>query len=66
LTDEIFGPVVVVTPFDSEKEAVDRANGTPFGLNAMVFTENLHRAHRCRRSSTSARSGPTRACPMGP
>ncbi|MFI9076331.1 aldehyde dehydrogenase [Streptomyces sioyaensis] len=46
LTEEIFGPVVVVTPFDSEKEAVDRANDTPFGLNAMVFTENLHRAHR--------------------
>ncbi|MEU3526762.1 aldehyde dehydrogenase [Streptomyces sp. NPDC038707] len=44
--EEIFGPVVVVTPFDSEREAVELANGTPFGLNAMVFTENLHRAHR--------------------
>ncbi|MGW1738820.1 aldehyde dehydrogenase [Nocardia sp. NPDC001965] len=44
--EEIFGPVVVVTPFDSEKEAVDRANDTPFGLNAMVFTQNLSRAHR--------------------
>ncbi|MGV9632811.1 aldehyde dehydrogenase [Nocardia rhamnosiphila] len=44
--EEIFGPVVVVTPFDSEAEAIGRANDTPFGLNAMVFTENLSRAHR--------------------
>ncbi len=44
--EEIFGPVVVVQPFGSEDEAVALANGTPFGLNAMVFTENLSRAHR--------------------
>ncbi|MYY06934.1 aldehyde dehydrogenase family protein [Streptomyces sp. ATexAB-D23] len=44
--EEIFGPVVVVTPFDTEEEAVAAANGTRFGLNAMVFTENLSRAHR--------------------
>ncbi|MGW4066620.1 aldehyde dehydrogenase [Nocardia grenadensis] len=44
--EEIFGPVVVMTPFDSEAEAIGRANDTPFGLNAMVFTENLSRAHR--------------------
>ncbi|WP_256841949.1 aldehyde dehydrogenase [Ornithinimicrobium cryptoxanthini] len=45
-TEEIFGPLVVVHPFDTEAEAVHLANDTPYGLNAMVFTENLHRAHR--------------------
>jgi aminomuconate-semialdehyde/2-hydroxymuconate-6-semialdehyde dehydrogenase len=44
--EEIFGPVVVVHPFDDEAEAVRLANDTPYGLNAMVFTENLSRAHR--------------------
>ncbi|MEV0660488.1 aldehyde dehydrogenase [Actinomadura luteofluorescens] len=44
--EEIFGPVAVVTPFDTESEAVAAANDTPYGLNAMVFTENLSRAHR--------------------
>jgi aminomuconate-semialdehyde/2-hydroxymuconate-6-semialdehyde dehydrogenase len=46
LTEEVFGPLVVVTPFDTEDEAVRRANATKFGLNAMLFTENLRRAHR--------------------
>jgi len=44
--EEIFGPVAVVAPFDHESEAVDAANSTPYGLNAMVFTESLSRAHR--------------------
>jgi len=44
--EEVFGPVVTVTPFDAEDEAIRSANGTPFGLNAMIFTENLSRAHR--------------------
>lgn len=44
--EEIFGPVVTVTPFETEDEAVDLANDTPYGLNAMLFTENVHRAHR--------------------
>ncbi|MEO2131134.1 MAG: aldehyde dehydrogenase [Microbacterium sp.] len=44
--DEIFGPVVVARPFDTEDEAVHLANDTAYGLNAMVFTENLSRAHR--------------------
>ncbi|ACY96136.1 aldehyde dehydrogenase [Thermomonospora curvata] len=45
-TEEIFGPLVVISPFDTEQEAVELANNTRYGLNAMVFTENLHRAHR--------------------
>jgi len=44
--EEIFGPVVVVQPFDGEDEGVRLANDTPYGLNAMVFTENVRRAHR--------------------
>ncbi|MDT4926730.1 MAG: aminomuconate-semialdehyde/2-hydroxymuconate-6-semialdehyde dehydrogenase [Pseudonocardiales bacterium] len=44
--EEIFGPVVTVHPFDDEDEAVTMANDTRYGLNAMVFTENLSRAHR--------------------
>ncbi|WP_241518871.1 aldehyde dehydrogenase [Streptomyces sp. CB03238] len=44
--EEVFGPVVTVAPFTDEAEAVREANATRFGLNAMVFTDDLHRAHR--------------------
>lgn len=44
--EEIFGPVLTVTTFESEEEAVEIANGTPFGLVAGVWTENVGRAHR--------------------
>lgn len=44
--EEIFGPVVVIHAFDTESDAVAAANATPYGLNAMLFTENLNRAHR--------------------
>jgi aminomuconate-semialdehyde/2-hydroxymuconate-6-semialdehyde dehydrogenase len=44
--EEVFGPVVTVQPFDTEDEAVALANDSRFGLNAMLFTENLSRAHR--------------------
>ncbi len=43
---EIFGPVVVVNKFETEDEVVHLANDTRYGLNAMLFTENLSRAHR--------------------
>jgi aminomuconate-semialdehyde/2-hydroxymuconate-6-semialdehyde dehydrogenase len=39
-------PSFTITPFETEEEAVNLANGTPYGLSAMVFTENLNRAHR--------------------
>jgi aminomuconate-semialdehyde/2-hydroxymuconate-6-semialdehyde dehydrogenase len=48
--EEIFGPVVTIHAFDTEDEGVALANSTPFGLNAMVFTENLARAHRVARA----------------
>lgn len=44
--EEIFGPVVSITPFQSEDDAVAFANGTPFGLSASLWTQNLNRAHR--------------------
>ncbi|MCB0878132.1 MAG: aldehyde dehydrogenase family protein [Thermoleophilia bacterium] len=43
---ELFGPAVVMTPFDDEPEAVALANGTPYGLQAGVFTSNVSRAIR--------------------
>ena len=44
--EEIFGPVMSVLDFDDEEEAITRANATPFGLAAGVFTSDLARAHR--------------------
>lgn len=44
--EEIFGPVVAVIPFDEEDDAVALANDTRYGLNAMLFTEGVRRAHR--------------------
>ncbi|OUS79716.1 aldehyde dehydrogenase [Rhodococcus sp. NCIMB 12038] len=44
--EEIFGPLVTITPFDTEDEAIREVNDSPYGLNAMLFTEDLTRAHR--------------------
>ena len=44
--EEIFGPVVAVTPFDTEEEAIRLANGTKYGLAAYLWTSDLKRAHR--------------------
>jgi aminomuconate-semialdehyde/2-hydroxymuconate-6-semialdehyde dehydrogenase len=44
--DEIFGPVVTLQPFRDDEHALQLANGTPYGLAATLFTENLTRAHR--------------------
>ena len=44
--EEIFGPVVAVTPFDTEDEAVALANDTRYGLAAYVWTSDLRRGHR--------------------
>lgn len=51
--EEIFGPVAVVIPFDTEEEALAIANDTAFGLGAGVWTSNLSRAHRMIRSIES-------------
>ena len=44
--EEVFGPVLAVTPFDTEDEALALANDTAYGLAASVATSNLGRAHR--------------------
>ncbi len=44
--EEIFGPVVTLHPFDSEAEVLQYANSTTYGLAAIIWTENLTRAHR--------------------
>ena len=44
--EEIFGPVMSVLDFVDEEEVIERANATPFGLAAGVFTNDLTRAHR--------------------
>jgi aminomuconate-semialdehyde/2-hydroxymuconate-6-semialdehyde dehydrogenase len=46
LQEEIFGPVVTVTPFDEEEEVIRFANATRYGLSASVWTSDLRRAHR--------------------
>ena len=44
--EEIFGPVLVAMPFDTEEEAIRLANATEYGLAAYVWTNDIKRAHR--------------------
>ena len=44
--EEIFGPVVCVTPFDDEEHAIQLANDTAYGLAAYLWTDDLRRGHR--------------------
>ncbi len=44
--EEIFGPVLSILCFDSEEEVIERANNTPYGLSAGVFTNDIKRGHR--------------------
>ncbi|WP_255542189.1 aldehyde dehydrogenase family protein [Glaciimonas sp. PAMC28666] len=39
--EEVFGPVVIVEPFDTEQEAIDKANGSDFGLSASIMTADV-------------------------
>ncbi|OBG81238.1 aldehyde dehydrogenase [Mycobacterium sp. E802] len=53
VTDEIFGPVVTVLPFEDEADAIALANDTPYGLSGSIWTENLSRAMRVSRAVES-------------
>lgn len=44
--EEIFGPCCHIQPFDTEQEALNMANDTPYGLCASVYTRDIGRAHR--------------------
>jgi acyl-CoA reductase-like NAD-dependent aldehyde dehydrogenase len=46
---EAFGPVVAVYAYDNLDEAIDRANDTPYGLQAGIFTNDIQRAFRAAR-----------------
>jgi gamma-glutamyl-gamma-aminobutyraldehyde dehydrogenase len=69
--EEVFGPVLAVTPFDDEADAIRLANGTDYGLAAGVWTGSLSRAHRMVRAikagvvHVNTYGGPDITVPLG-
>ena len=49
-SEEIFGPVITVAPFDDLADVIDQANDTDYGLAAGVWTSNLSQAHRAAKA----------------
>src|SRR5258708_19355341 len=43
-TEEVFGPVVTVTPFEDQADAIEIANHTPYGLSGSIWTANIRPA----------------------
>ena len=53
--EEIFGPVAVVIPFETEQEVIDMANDSIYGLGGAVFSTDINRAIRVARSVRTGR-----------
>lgn len=65
-TNEVFGPVLSVSRFRGEEEAVGIANATRYGLGAFVFTRDLDRGHRVARALEAGSVGVNGFPPMSP
>ncbi|MBO0909815.1 aldehyde dehydrogenase [Arthrobacter sunyaminii] len=55
--EEIFGPVISVIPAENEEHAIELANGTAYGLNSAVFSDDVERAYRTARRLHSGTVG---------
>ncbi|RWS27313.1 aldehyde dehydrogenase family 8 member A1-like protein [Leptotrombidium deliense] len=49
MTEEIFGPIVCILPFDTETEVIQKANGVKYGLSATIWTKDVNKVHRVAR-----------------
>ncbi len=71
MSEETFAPVAPVCPFDTEEEAIARANASPYGLSAYAFTRDLGRAFRLMETLEAGTIGindsvpSTSQCPFG-
>jgi succinate-semialdehyde dehydrogenase/glutarate-semialdehyde dehydrogenase len=71
MSEETFAPVAPVVPFDSESEAIERANNSQYGLSAYAFTRDLARAFRLMETLEAGTLGindgvpTTSQCPFG-
>jgi succinate-semialdehyde dehydrogenase/glutarate-semialdehyde dehydrogenase len=71
MSEETFAPVAVIAPFETEEEAIAKANGTNYGLSAYAFTGSLDRAFRLMESLEAGTIGindgvpSTSNCPFG-
>lgn len=65
-TEEIFGPVAAIYEFDTEDEAVDEANNTPYGLASYVFTRDINRALRVADALETGMTGINRGIVSNP